>query len=1529
MGVTTNKYNFNSIIKIEEDMSKKLKNDFEKAERELSTKRDSIQMLERKKAELESQNKALHEIKSLDNQIKNLQQEVDHIKPEHNRLKNEYEQSLQLNQNLENEINNQKEQINKSNELTSIYDNLLSNLDSILSEYSEFVGQRIDPIKMVIQKLPQSEMHNSTALKESCEKQSKEAFNELLKKITDINAVDSQGINLLMYSLKHGFWYGVDKLLELGADVNLTDQQGRSALHYASTMPHMNSIIKIIEHSNDVNLAIPENGDTPLHCLLKNVGKDKIWGSELSSLIATRKEGTTLFITEEIYVTGNFIIDGGNVTFKRSVGGMRNDGFTINQKKALLICKALQSKGADFTVKDNLNSSPYLYVCKNQQTYLINQLRAEGFIDIEKLDSTGFEAATSYLALNDQVVLKDFISKHPLSLKSTDANGDTLLHYAVQLQNIDLVLLLLKAGANVHAVNSDHMTPGVLAITKGNSEIAKALLTLESNADKTNAQGLSPWHVAAYVGSKDIAEHLRTKVKDIDHQTTEELGLTALLLATQQNQHAMVEWLIDIGSNINAIKNDNGDTALMIASRNENTQMVNLLLSKGANVKIANKEGIYPMHVAASKNSLEIIKLLSKHSDINQKTNNANKITPLYLAAQEGKIEAVKLLLDLKADINAVREDSGDTALMIAIVNEETEMVNFLLSRGANVNIANGKGNYPMHLAAARNLLEIIKLLSKYTDINQKTSEVNKVTPLHAAAQEGKIEAIKLLLDFKADINAAREDNFSPLHVAINNAHFEVAKELIARGAKVNTAVNSLQSQGETPLHAAARQRDSVELVKLMLSKGASLDAINFEKLTPTATAIINKNLEISKVLIDHEHDVNAIGAGGFSLWHYAAYAGTLDVAEYLRKKIKDINQETTDGMEIGYTALLLATQQQQQNMINWLINQGANINAARKDNGNTALIISTNNKNVETVNLLLTKGANADIANLEGYYPIHIAAAQNQPKIINLIAKYINVNQKSNNAEQVTSLWMAAQEGAVESVKILLSLGADVDSPRVSNGLTPLHVALQGGYTEVMKELISNGAALDLQDVSGNNLLHLTCKLEGGLDVIELLLAKSFDVNAKSVGGGTAILQAAVRNDLTTVKFLLSKSADLNILDDGGKHIIHYAALHNALNIIEFLKAQNASLINSTDNDGRSPLWLAVAKNNVETVKYLLASGAKANIVPIIPGEQVLYPLHMAAMNGFTEVVEILASYCNINQRSDDVNQITPVWLAAHEGKTDAVKKLADLGADLNSQDADGDTALQMAIRNGNVDAVRILLANGARADIANKQGAYPLHMAAMHGFTERVEILAPYSNINQRSGEVNQITPVWLAVQKGKTDTIKKLADLGADLSLQDDSGNNLLHLVARIQDSKGVIELLLAKGFDINSKNKVGVTPIFHAAITGNKDIVEFLTASGADLNILDNNGYHIWHYAANNGSLEILKTLKAKILPVNIDIKTKNAEQCTALWLASSKGKLETVKWLVAEGADFDAARSSDGVTTLQAAIANKNLAIVKC
>lgn len=185
--------------------------------------------------------------------------------------------------------------------------------------------------------------------------------------------------------------------------------------------------------------------------------------------------------------------------------------------------------------------------------------------------------------------------------------------------------------------------------------------------------------------------------------------------------------------------------------------------------------------------------LLAKGADVNTKSKYGG--TPLSSACDSGRLEVVRVLLANGANVNAM-DDFGETVLWKACAGGKVceggnpAIVEALLAKGADVNARRKKDGY---------------------------------TAIFAAALEGHIDVVKVLLNNGVDINSKSNDGETPLRAAIGNGRIAMVTELLARGANVNAS----SREGETALMAASSIRGYSEVVRQLLDKGADVNAKN------------------------------------------------------------------------------------------------------------------------------------------------------------------------------------------------------------------------------------------------------------------------------------------------------------------------------------------------------------------------------------------------------------------------------------------------------------------------------------------------------------------------------------------------------------------------------------------------------------------------------------------------------------------------------------------------------------------------------
>ena len=193
-----------------------------------------------------------------------------------------------------------------------------------------------------------------------------------------------------------------------------------------------------------------------------------------------------------------------------------------------------------------------------------------------------------------------------------------------------------------------------------------------------------------------------------------------------------------------------------------------------------------------------------------------------------------------------------------------------------------------------------------------------------------------------------------------------------------------------------------------------------------------------------------------------------------------------------------------------------------------------------------------------------------------------------------VTPLIIAAHNGHLNSVKILLGYGADIEArgtlkagDEVIEGCTPLWAAAVSGFLDVVKLLIEQYAEVDGRTSKGSTPLRAaTC--QGHLDIVRCLVESGADVNARKYDDKSTLLTGACYfGHLSVVTYLIDKGAIIDLQDKEGNTALHDAAHRGHLEIVSQLLVLGASQL--PNNQGLTPLLYACDKGSNEIVEYLI----------------------------------------------------------------------------------------------------------------------------------------------------------------------------------------------------------------------------------------------------------------------------------------------------------------------------------------------------
>lgn len=309
-------------------------------------------------------------------------------------------------------------------------------------------------------------------------------------------------------------------------------------------------------------------------------------------------------------------------------------------------------------------------------------------------------------------------------------------------------------------------------------------------------------------------EQKKAKIKYKDKNS-----VTPLMKATKNKHLNMVELLVGKKADVNA-NDKNGISSLMISSLMGDTAILNYLINHKAKINEVDNNEKSALIMASDTGWLEVVKILvengAKLDHFDNMQNNA-----MLLATQNGFLEIVQYLLEKGANVNA-QDIDGYSALMYAASNDHIEMVETLANKGADLHLMdNNKYRFSaIVLASKAESYEIVEYLLKEslkdTITNQELVEAKKGQALLMAVMKNYQDIVRLLLQYKTDVNSINRDGYTSLMYASMYGFVEIASTLLENKANPNIKHYFLS---KTALD-WAKQKKFVEIERMLLRVG-------------------------------------------------------------------------------------------------------------------------------------------------------------------------------------------------------------------------------------------------------------------------------------------------------------------------------------------------------------------------------------------------------------------------------------------------------------------------------------------------------------------------------------------------------------------------------------------------------------------------------------------------------------------------------------------------------------------------------------
>ena len=359
-------------------------------------------------------------------------------------------------------------------------------------------------------------------------------------------------------------------------------------------------------------------------------------------------------------------------------------------------------------------------------------------------------------------------------------------------------------------------------------EAGKVMKMKGFDFDRKYPNGLSPLMFVIETERFEMADYMLGKGANIN-AVNNDLE-TMLIVYSRAGHYNKIKYLIDRGADVNIVSK--GGTALLMATEGGYKSIVEALIKKGADVNAADAYGNTP--IIWAKNSKIADLLIQNGARINHVSKYGNNA--LINLSGFGNYETVNKLVKRGVDVNWANS-KGRTALMEAALSGKKEIVDLLLNNGASANAIDLQGNNPillvMNSMISERKIDIIQtLIKKGADVNVINNDGNSA--LLIGCKIGDESSVRLLIDNKADVNPRDIKNGeTPLISSIQSGSLDIVNILIKRGADVNKP----NFDGETPLMIASWYKKG-SIVKLLLEKGARIECFDNKKQTALSRTI-------------------------------------------------------------------------------------------------------------------------------------------------------------------------------------------------------------------------------------------------------------------------------------------------------------------------------------------------------------------------------------------------------------------------------------------------------------------------------------------------------------------------------------------------------------------------------------------------------------------------------------------------------------------------------------------------------------------
>ena len=989
----------------------------------------------------------------------------------------------------------------------------------------------------------------------------------------------------------------------------------------------------------------------------------------------------------------NYLIDKGI-----DINAMQNDSFSwtaihyaINKSAYSVIDNLIKHKVHVNlkTLKVEEGEPPIFSIVSSEKPIeMLHYLLDKKIGNLKEIDSDGntllHAAVNSHIDLK---LVKYLVDK--ISLESINKDGETILLTALcNSRNYsqystasleDIIAFLLESGAKVNVASNSGNTALIMAL-KFTHSLKTINHLLEKGADANMASKNQHKPIVTASIRYDNREVLSLLVKHgakLD-DVIKESGSTLLHLSVVNRNKDNVAYLVENNVDINA-KDNNGKTALNLALEGSYSDIIAILKSKGA--------------VATNKEELLVYSKLQDEKNKAKELEKKQEVHDIYDAIRLDKNDAVKEYYENNSSL----ENKLINLAMFSVRKDNKESLEYFLQQGLNVKGLDKEKYNLLQQAVYHDKLEMIKFfLKKGLKINAHEKDTRSNFDLSCRCS---VETFKYLM--KIGMKAKKDEKKEIVTDAIYADNVKLAKYLLSQKYILNKELFK-----NSNFIMKIIKRGDVESLKLLLSEGMK----STQKIQPYSipmewsllfTSMLYEQYEVSKFLLTKDVDIYEKVSGKGDLVEYMVRSGNVELLELYIQKGYDINY--VDKKDVfSKTLLELAFEKKQAKIIKYLIENGAKLQI--NDKKENVLLSATILGYLDIVKILIEQ-KDADPYFIYDDYRYKnmslkdIALQEGHDEV----AKYLSgfdteklflkkMKDKTISNKQYEYLFVSAlQKNDMELVNKFKD-DKDFNTILLNDFLKKI---------KTIKEPKEFDKAISL--VVHYNIEYDKYEVLKGISDLKLF---SYLVNKwnsknflKSKKAYVLLLDLISENKIEFIEFLFEKKASVVHVKEYYS-LVTYALIHADNKMLKLLLKQKNIDIKEKDENGFSPLEVAIYHKNSELVKLLL---------PMKHGLSNKELLLSAVMSNNTEMFDYLCKELKVSKKELDKSKIL---LDAVKGSTiPMMENILSKGADINILDDNNRTILAYSIDRGYV-VSKFLVEKGAKVD--SEFNKYILHQIA-----------------------------------------------------------------------------------------------------------------------------------------------------------------------------------------------------------------------